>query len=198
MPGPLVLEVQPQALPVARRRSTPASSCPPPPCIERVARQLAGGGDHLGLVDEAEAAAPGRACRTACRAQDDVVLGLEGERRQSRYDVHRRRPPVGIGRGRRSAIPRSTFERRADARQRQPSSTSVIATAGCMPTTTVSASRMRAMRRDVGDHPADERVDDLERRRCRSARRGRRSARSASVRSSCSVSASGRACRPGW
>ncbi len=44
-----------------------------------------------------------------------------------------------------------------------PSSTRVMATAGCIPTTTVSAVQDPCHPGNIGDHPADEGVHDLQR-----------------------------------
>ena len=61
-------------------------------------------------------------------------------------------------------MPRSTVSAVRTPGSDRPSSTSVIATAGRIPTTTVVGVEHARHRRDVGEHPADERVDDLERR----------------------------------
>ena len=94
-------------------------------------------------------------------------------------------------------MPRSTFSAVRTPGSDRPSSTSVIATAGCMPDHHRPRVEDARHAGDVGDHPADERVDDLERPRCRSARRGRRCWRS---RRSGRPAASGasRSCMSTW
>ena len=76
-------------------------------------------------------------------------------------------------------MPRSTSSAVRMPLRARPSSTSVIATAGRMPTTTVSASSTRDTAPIVASHPADELVDDLQPGDVDDARRGRRSRRSA-------------------
>ena len=63
-----------------------------------------------------------------------------------------------------SSMPFSTLSAVRTPGSDSPSSTSVMATAGRMPTTTVRASSTRAMAAMFAEHPADEGVDDLERR----------------------------------
>ena len=161
MPGPLSSKVR--RTPRARRRHRLDARLAAAAVVERVARELAGGGDHLGLVDQAEARPRPRSARTAWRTRTTSSRRLDRDV-VSRHR-HRRRLPVRFAHGRRSGPCRA---RRSSAVRTpgsdRPSSTSVIATAGRMPTTTVSASRMRDIAAMLAEHAADERVDDLERR----------------------------------
>ena len=149
-----------------RPRRTPSSSDLPAHLAaaavdQRVARQLAGRGDHLGLVDQREARAPASACAPSGGERRCPARSRSGRIVSLRRSAHRTPPRVADAQQRPCRARRSSAVRTPSSDR--PSSTSVMATAGCMPTTTVVASRMRDMRGDVGEHAADERVDHLER-----------------------------------
>src|SRR5690606_4774193 len=97
-----------------------------------VARQLAGGGDQLGLVDQAQAAGH-RRLAGGLAGEHHVLLGAD---RQLPCAAHS--TPAPACRSRR--MPRATSSAGLTPVRFRPSSTRVIATAGCMPTTTVRAS----------------------------------------------------------
>ena len=197
-PRPLVLEQQPRrptrALAPGGRRHPPAAAV-----IDRVARELAGGGDELRLVDEAEARArrdqlpddAGARARRPRRARAATVSRPSGASSVSRLARRVAAAP------RSRAMPRSTFRAVRTPGSDSPSSTSVMATAGRMPTTTVSASSTRAMpAMSASIRPMKESTSSSAEMSISTPRAPVSTIRS--VRSSCSVHAPcGRACRPG-
>ena len=163
--------------------------------VERVARQLARRGDDLGLVDQAEARARPPSSRTRWRTRDDVLVasGSAASHASATAIVRLR-----VGRARWiSAMPFSTFERGAHAGQRQAELDQ--RDRDRRPHADDHRLGVEHARHggDVGEHAADEGVDDLERRdvdQHAAARGRRRSARSGRPAAS---SPGGRACRPG-
>ena len=140
MPGPSSLKVEPQAPPLALLHDLdpdlPASGVD-----QRVAGQLAGRGHHLGLVDEGEAATSTAAVRTCWRTTTTSrVAVVMGCRLASAAGTSR---PARSRRGPAGAMPFSRSRAVRTPPSERPSSTRVIATAGRMPTTTVSASSIR-------------------------------------------------------
>ena len=133
--------------------------------VDRVARDLARGGHHLRLIDEREARFDGPRSHELPHRYD-VCRGAKLQRLTPK-DWH---PPLAMSAvcvwssDSSSAIPLSTFSAVRTPGSVSPSSTSVIATAGCIPTTTVCRVEHARHRRDVRDHAADERIDDVERR----------------------------------
>ena len=106
-----------------------------------VPRQFAGCGDHFGLVDEAETEMDGpipdlmpnqNATSSDSRTTMESVAGAGISDLLSANSDRRN-----------NAIPLSTFNAVRTPGKDRPRSTSVMATEGCIPTTTVSASRMR-------------------------------------------------------
>ena len=138
---PLVLEVQAQAAPHAVGLHHFPAHDAAAAVDQRVARQLAGRRDHLGLVHQRELQLLGELAHLLprwrrCRAPSDSGMLSSGFTGQAA-------PPCAPRAS--SCMPRSTLSAVRTPSSDRPSSTSVIATAGCMPTTTVVASRTRAM-----------------------------------------------------
>ena len=148
MPGPWSSNAsrRPARLPSASRLEAHLAAAA---VVERVARQLARRGHDLGLVDQAEAERDRALAHRLAHAHD--VLRRADRRAQCSprspafslaLVLERARP----GPARRSqAMPFSTLSAVCTPSSDRPSSTSVIATAGCMPTTTVCASSTRAI-----------------------------------------------------
>ena len=112
--------------------------------LQRIARQFAGSGDHLGLIHQAELELdrhfphllPDRD-NVGCRSDRNCLRRL----RAHPASLGGTFPRLACS----SSIPDSTFSAVRTPGSDMPNSTSVMATAGCMPTTTVSASKTRAM-----------------------------------------------------
>ena len=128
----------------------------------------------------------------------DVVGGAD---RSGLSPLDRSSPPLADAAPRTDprsrSMPRSTLSAVRTPGSESPSSTSVMATAGCMPDDDRLGVEHARHRRDVGDHAADERVHHLQRARCRSARPGAPVREIRSVRSSWSVRAR-RSCMSTW
>ena len=105
---------------------------------QSVARELAGGRDDLGLVNKGKAQLQRRFADVLPHAND--VFGC-ADRKPIRFDRLSRHWFVQSRRydSRSRSIPRSTFNAVRTPFSESPSSTSVIATEGCMPVTTVAA-----------------------------------------------------------
>src|SRR5439155_55190 len=130
--------------------------------LQDVARQLAGGGDDLGPLHHAEPGGAGVVAHQLARAKEvRLVADAAGGPRRPR------RPHLEAGRAHRAFVARCSRWRRSiplpalravwTCCMSTPSSMSVIATAGWMPTTTASApsrrtiATMRAMTRAMNE-----------------------------------------------
>src|SRR5262249_26973243 len=103
---------------------------------DRVARQLARGGHDLRLVDETESVLD-RALADRLAKYDDVVVPRQRKRLERHREGH---PPTHTAS---NSLPFSMSRAVRTPESDMPSSTRVMATAGRIPTTTVSASRTR-------------------------------------------------------
>src|SRR4029077_4850762 len=112
--------------------------------LQRVARKFAGGCDQFGLVHQGKLHLHGPLPHLLPRQNYITRIG-------DRYGLllTRFHPPISEWKSPlssyRSSIPVSTFNAVRTPASDMPSSTSVMATAGCMPTTTVSAPTTRAI-----------------------------------------------------
>src|SRR4030095_615512 len=139
-PRSLVLEgeAQPDPLALRRRVCTHRAAAA---VIHGVARQLTGRRHDLRLVHQAEPQLD-RQRPHQLADQHDVLRRPHRSRLLVRHDAPFGAPWSEV---RSSSIPLSTFRAVRTPGSESPSSTSVMATAGCMPTTTVSASSTRDM-----------------------------------------------------
>src|SRR5689334_4173975 len=112
--------------------------------LQRIARKLAGGCDQFGLVHQGKLHLRGPLPHLLPRHHYITRSGDGYGLLLARFH-----PPISEWKSPlssyRSSIPVSTFNAVRTPASDMPSSTRVMATAGCMPTTTVSASSTRAM-----------------------------------------------------
>ena len=140
-PGPRILEHGPHP---ARgpSRIPPARSPAALAVNQRVARNLARRGDHLRLIDQANPSSA-RHLRTCCRTATISARSLRIGIRVRLIAWHAHTSSIRGERRAQQVHARSTFSAVRTPCSDSPSSTSVIATDGCIPTTTVSASSTR-------------------------------------------------------
>ena len=188
--GTVILECQPHAAPAGvvddlQMHLTAAA------VIQRVACELAGRGDDLGLIDEAESGLdrqhPDLLAHPHNVVRRTVFRGAQSSSSASRFlqpTLNQRHAALDVQRRLHARQRQAEFHQRD--RDRRPHADH--------DRLGVEDARDRG---DIVEHAADEAVDDLQARRCRSARLWRRIRRSCCVRSSSSAVAS-RSCMSTW